>query len=327
MDRNEILHHLTQTALGDLIEQADLVRTQYHGDDVHLRGIIEFSNHCIRNCVYCGLRRDNQNIRRYRLSPDAIVTAAMQVATAGVGTVVLQSGDDFGYTAADLAGIIRRIKAQTEVAITLSVGERPFSHYEMWRNAGADRYLLKHESANPDLFARTHPGQRLEKRLAILRFLKALGYEIGNGMIVGLPGQTPYDLTDDILLTKHLDVDMCGIGPFIPHFQTPYGDFSSGPLEMTLRMIALVRLLCPRIHLPATTALATLAPLDGQLLGLMAGANVIMPNFTPAKWRGYYTIYDHKAKIELAQAQSVITRASRRVAGLKKELEKHANHA
>ena len=206
------MHHLTQTALGDLIERADLVRIQYLGDDVHLRGIIEFSNHCIRNCAYCGLRRDNPNIRRYRLSPDAIVTAAMQVAAAGVGTVVLQSGDDFAYTAADLVGIIQRIKTQTEVAVTLSVGKRPFSHYEVWRSAGADRYLLKHESANPDLFARLHPGQRLEQRLAILRVLKALGYEIGNGMIVGLPGQSLKDLADDLLLTQHLYADMCGNG-------------------------------------------------------------------------------------------------------------------
>jgi biotin synthase len=294
---------------------------------VHLRGIVEFSNHCVRNCTYCGLRRDNQGIRRYRLAPEAIVAAAMKVAAAGVSTVVLQSGDDFAYTAKDLADIIREIKARADVAVTLSVGERPLSHYERWRDAGADRYLLKHETANPDLYARLHPGQRLEERLSILQCLKAMGYETGCGMIVGLPGQRLEDLADDVLLTRRLEVDMCGIGPFIPQSETPLGTFSKGGLETTLRMIALVRVLCPRIHLPATTALATLAPEDGQILGLMAGANVLMPNFTPDEWRGAYTIYDQKAQVDLARALSVIARASRRVSGMKKESELYATHA
>jgi biotin synthase len=332
MDRTEILRQLSHGSPGELMMRADLVRAWHHGNDVHLRGIIEFSNHCIRNCAYCGLRRDNRNLRRFRLSPDAIVAAAMKVAAAGVATVVLQSGDDFAYSAADLAGIIRQIKAQAAVAVTLSVGERPFSHYEIWRRAGADRYLLKHETANPDLYARLHPGQRLETRLEILEFLKELGYQTGNGVIVGLPGQTFEDLAEDVLLTRRLDADMCGIGPFMPQSATPLGSVSSGALDITLRMIALIRLLCPRIHLPATTALATLAPEDGLFLGLMAGANVLMPDFTPAQWQGEYALYDHKAHIALAQARSVIARASRRVAGWNKdpgpkESELYAKHA
>jgi biotin synthase len=332
MDRTEIRHHLTHSPPGELMMRADLVRAWHHGDDVHLRGIIEFSNHCIRNCAYCGLRRDNRNLRRYRLAPDAIVAVAMRVAAAGVATVVLQSGDDFAYSAADLAGIIRQIKARADVAVTLSVGERPFSDYEIWRRAGADRYLLKHETANPDLYARLHPGQRLEARLAILGFLKELGYQTGNGVIVGLPGQTLEDLAQDVLLTRRLNADMCGIGPFMPHSATPLGSASSGPLDTTLRMIALIRLLCPHIHLPATTALATLAPGDGLYLGLMAGANVLMPDFTPARWQGDYALYDHKAHIALAEARSVIARASRRVAGWNKdpgpkESEQYAKHA
>ncbi len=326
MDRTEIVHHLTHSSSSELTMRADLVRARQHGNEVHLRGIIEFSNHCIRNCNYCGLRRDNRNLRRYRLSSDAIVAAAMMVAAAGVATIVLQSGDDFAYSAADLAGIIRQIKARADVAVTLCVGERPFSHYEIWRRAGADRYLLKHETANPDLYARLHPGQRLETRLEILGFLKELGYEIGNGVIVGLPGQTLADLAQDVLLTRQLDTDMCGIGPFIPQSATPLGSVSSGSLDTTLRMIALIRLLCPRIHLPATTALATLAPEDGLFLGLMTGANVLMPDFTPARWRGDYALYDHKAHIALAHARSVIARASRRVAGWNKESELHAKY-
>jgi biotin synthase len=327
MDKNGIMHHLTRSSLGELSMWANLVRVRYHGDEVHLRGIIEFSNHCVRNCTYCGLRRDNPSIRRYRLSPEAIVAAAMRVAAAGVATVVLQSGDDFAYTAEDVAGIIREIKARADVAVTLSVGERPLSHYEMWRDAGADRYLLKHETANADLYARLHPGQHLEDRLAILQFLKAIGYETGCGMIVGVPGQTLEDLADDVLLTRRLGVEMCGIGPFMPQSGTPHGSCPKGDLETTLRMIALVRLLCPRIHLPATTALATLAPGDGQFLGLMAGADVLMPNFTPAEWCGDYAIYDHKAQVDLVQALSVIARASRRVAGREKESEQHAKYA
>ena len=213
------------------------------------------------------------------------------------------------------------------MAVTLSVGERPFSHYERWRGAGADRYLLKHETANPDLYARLHPGQRLEERLSILQFLKAIGYETGCGMIVGVPGQRLEDLADDVLLTCRLDADMCGIGPFMPQSGTPLGTFPKGGLETTLRMIALVRLLCPHIYLPATTALATLAPEDGQYLGLRAGANVLMPNFTPAEWQGAYAIYDQKAQVDLARALSVVDRAARRASGWKKESEQHAKYA
>lgn len=314
MNRTEILHHLTASSLVDLAARADLVRMQYKGDEVHLRGIIEFSNHCIRNCTYCGLRRANRNVERYRLTPDEVVELAVGIAAAGVATVVLQSGDDFAYTARDIACIIMRIKERTGAAITLSVGERPFSHYEMWRKAGADRYLMKHETANPELYTILHPGKRLEERLDALRFLKGLGYETGNGVIVGLPGQTLEDLADDVLLTRELCADMCGIGPFIPQAGTPWRDFPAGRLETTLRVFALIRLICPEINLPATTALATLDPQDGQLLALMAGANVIMPNFTPERTRGMYKIYDNKADVSLEQALAVISRARRRVA-------------
>lgn len=316
MTRTEILHYLTTSSLVDLAARADQVRMQYKGDEVHLRGIIEFSNHCIRDCTYCGLRRANRDVERYRLTPDEIVELALEIIAAGVATVVLQSGDDFAYTARDIAGIVMRIKERADAAVTLSVGERPFSHYEIWRKAGADRYLMKHETANPELYARLHPGKRLEERLDALRFLKGLGYEIGNGVIVGLPGQTLEDIADDVLLTRELCADMSGVGPFIPQSGTYWRGFPAGRLETTLRVFALIRLICPEINLPATTALATLDPQDGQLLALMAGANVIMPNFTPERIRGMYRIYDNKANVSLEQALTVISRAGRRVVRL-----------
>ncbi len=315
MDRVEILQNLTRPSLFGLTARANCVREEMKGDVVHLRGIIEFSSHCVRDCVYCGLRRSNRHLDRYRIAPDRVVELALGVAAAGVSTVVLQSGDDLAYAASDIAGIVRRIKDRAEIKVTLSVGERPFSDYEMWRHAGADRYLMRHETANPDLYARLHPGKRLQERLAALLFLKDLGYEIGNGMIVGLPGQTLSDLADDILLTRRLGVRMCGVGPFIPQSGTPCRDFPNGSLETTLRVIAVLRLVCPENNLPATTALATLDPLDAQLLALISGANVLMPVFTPAAVRGGYRIYDNKAGVSLEQAKETISRAMRKVAG------------
>ncbi|MBN2398329.1 MAG: [FeFe] hydrogenase H-cluster radical SAM maturase HydE, partial [Deltaproteobacteria bacterium] len=206
MDRDEILYFLKDPGRDEeLFRMADDVRKSRCGDEVHIRGIIEFSNHCCRNCLYCGLRRDNTNLNRYRMGEAEIVDRAHRISSTGIRTIVLQSGDDFHYTRAMICRIIERIKENDDVAVTLSLGERPFGDYRDFRVAGADRYLLKHETANEERYRRLHPGQSLEKRLRTLAFLREIGYQIGAGNIVGLPGQTDGDLCEDILLLEKLD--------------------------------------------------------------------------------------------------------------------------
>lgn len=275
-----------------LYGQADEVRARYVGEEVHLRGVIEFSNYCRRHCHYCGLRADNNRLARYRMQPEEILAAARRGVELGYGTIVLQSGEDPWYTGEMLAELVRAIKA-LGVAVTLCVGERPREEYELWREAGADRYLLKQETANPELYRRLHPGMSWEERLECLRWLKDLGYQVGSGNIVGLPGQTLEDLAADLLLLRELEVEMAGIGPFIPHPDTPLGGYPAGSLELTYRVLAVARLVIPWAHLPATTAVGTLAP-NGRQLALQRGANVIMPNLTPDQYRPNYQIYPGK---------------------------------
>ncbi len=306
-----ILDALTHWSDPTLFARADALRAQVKGEEVWLRAIIEFSNHCVRNCRYCGLRRANGQVRRYRMEPEDIVDIACQAAAAGIGTVVLQSGDDLDYPAEAIASVIAAIKKRTTLKVTLSLGEREPDEYARWREAGADRYLMKHETADPVLYGEMHPGKTLAERLDALRLLKALGYEIGSGFIVGLPGQTPETLAADVALAQELDVDMCGVGPFLPQADTPLAAMPAGDFAMTLRSIALLRLACPRANLPATTALATLAPADGQLRALQVGANVIMPNFTPEDFRKNYRIYDNKAAVGLDAAREAIRQAGR----------------
>ncbi|MDQ7031256.1 MAG: [FeFe] hydrogenase H-cluster radical SAM maturase HydE [Desulfonauticus sp.] len=312
MTKDEIIHHLAHTPLTQLLQQADQVRKKEVGDEVHIRGIIEFSNYCCRSCLYCGLRKENKNISRYRMSPEEIVQLALDIARQGVKTIVLQSGDDFAYSAQTIATIIEQIKQKADVAITLSLGERNFKDFELWKKVGADRYLMKHETADPNLYARLHPGKTLTERLKAISVLKTLNYEIGLGCIVGLPGQTLDTLAEDILLIKQFEADMAGIGPFIPQKDTPLKDHPPGDLELTLKVLSLVRITNQTIHLPVTTALATLDPEQGQLLALGAGANVIMPNFTPQRYEKNYNIYNNKAKVTLALTKNLIKRAGRK---------------
>lgn len=314
-NKDEILSWLEDDGIDEeLFRKADEVRRVYVGNNVHIRGIIEFSNYCSRSCLYCGLRRENKNISRYRMSPEEIINLANQIIGKGVKTIVLQSGDDFRYTRKMLLGIISCIKKEhPEIAITLSIGERTFEDYGAFRDVGADRYLLKHETANPLIYKKLHPGQSLKKRLKILEYLKKLGYQIGAGNIIGLPGQTLKDLVDDVLLLKDLDVDMAGIGPFIPQKDTPLADFPCGDLNLSLRVLALSRIITRNAHLPATTALATLNPQKGQFLGFKAGANVIMPDFTPEYCRKNYTIYDNKIRVNLEKAKEIILETGRKI--------------
>ncbi len=277
----------------ELLAQADRIRARYHGEQVHLRGIIEFSNYCRQNCYYCGLRRDNTLLPRYRLRPTEIFKIARRAAGLGYGTLVLQSGEDNWFTAEILAELVYRIKSELEVAITLSVGERDREEYQLWREAGADRYLLKHETADPALFARLRPGNTLEDRRQCLKWLRELGYQVGSGNMVGLPWQNLENLADDLLLLQGLDVEMAGIGPFIPHQQTPLAKTLGGTATLTLRVLAVARLLLPWVHLPATTALGSIDPL-GRQKALQCGANVVMPNVTPGRYREQYQIYPGK---------------------------------
>ncbi len=276
-----------------LFEAADEVRRKYLGDEVFVRGIIEFSNYCRRKCLYCGIRSPNTSLSRYRMSPDEIIKRAKIVADLGIKTVVLQSGEDPFYMPDIIADIIRKIKSSRDVAITLSLGEWPESYYEIWKDAGADRYLMRHETADESLYKKLHPDSSFKERAFHLYTLKRLGYEVGAGCMVGLPGQGPEELAKDLIFMRDLDADMAGIGPFIPHPETPLANESKGSLEMCLKMIALTRLLIPTCNIPATTAMGTIHP-QGRELALKVGANVIMPNMTPAPYRAKYQLYPGK---------------------------------
>ena len=314
ISRDEILRWLEEddpSALGELWHRADQTRRQHVGDEVHLRGLIEISNHCLRQCHYCGLRAGNPDITRYRMTTDEIVACARQAQAFGYGTVVLQAGEDEGLTLQGVASTIRRIKTEASVAVTLSLGERDAEELAAWREAGADRYLLRFETSNSDLVLRMHPprGKGRPARMEVLRRLGQIGYEVGSGVMIGIPGQSYDDLASDLELFRELDLDMIGVGPFIAHPATPFGspDGVQNGLPagrqvpatelMTYKMVALSRLVCPDANIPSTTALATLNIETGRELGLQRGANIVMPNLTPPEYRVHYEIYPAKACI------------------------------
>ncbi len=286
--------------------QADRIRHASVGDAVYLRGVIEFSNFCRCNCLYCGLRKDNALLQRYRLNEQGVMAAAKEAARAGVDTIVLQSGEDPAYRKRLVARIVSRIKDETGLAVTLSLGVRSTATYQLWRRAGADRYLLKHESADAGLYAALHPGGGLDDRIDAIKRLQDAGFAVGTGFIVGLPGQNDAVLMQDIMLTQALQVEMCGVGPFIPQHNTPLAGEQAGSVGKTLKIIAYLRSHIPRLNIPATTALASLSPEYGQEMALKAGANVIMPNFTPEKHRAKYRIYDGKVRVSMADAYAAI---------------------
>lgn len=286
-----------------LFKLADQIRSRIMGNDVHFRGIIEFSNHCSKNCLYCGLRKGNASISRYRMTPEEIVESAQRAASLGCRTIVLQSGEDMFYSADTLAWIIFLIKRGLDVAITLSLGERTKKDYTLLREAGADRYLLKQETCDANLFSILRPGTSLEGRLKRMKWLRELGYQVGSGNMVGLPGQSLETIADDIILMRDMDVEMAGIGPFIPNSQTPLAKEAGGSLEMALKTLAAARLALPHTHLPATTSAASIHP-QGRIKALQCGANVIMPNMTPPQYRENYMIYPGKLGVTDDPAQS-----------------------
>jgi biotin synthase len=293
---------------------ADRVRQNWVGDEIHLRGIVEFSNFCVQNCLYCGLRRDNHRLFRYRMSTAEIVQAAKKARSLGLPTIVLQSGEDPWFSRDRLSNLIRDIKEQTNLTLTLAVGERGYADYYAWKKAGADRYLLKHETASADLIKTLRPGHRLAGRLKALRWLQELEYEVGSGNMVGLPGQTDKDLAADIQLFGALNFDMIGIGPFIAHPQTPLAAAGNGELEKALKVLAITRIITKDTNLPATTAMSVLKS-EGQRKALLSGANVIMPNLTPPAYRCHYQVYPGKEHptLEMEATKNVILAIGRRM--------------
>lgn len=297
LSKRDIVFLLQEDSLRDgLLSAADKVRHDFVGDAVHLRGLIEFSNICQNNCLYCGLRRDNHNIKRYRMTPDQIVDLANQAATQGFKTIVLQSGEDLWFTPERMANIIREIK-KNDVAVTLSIGEKTFDEYQAYKHAGADRYLIRIETTDQDLYHRLDPGMSWEKRKQCLDDLRRLGYEVGSGIMVGLPGQRIESIADDLLFFKQLKIDMAGIGPFIPHPDTPLKNEQGRAFELSLRTMAVMRLLLPDINIPATTAMEALNP-NGRILALQSGANVIMPNVSGEEYKKLYTLYPGKPSVQ-----------------------------
>ena len=296
LTKDEIVYLLSlsdKDEIAQLHKRSDEVRKEFCGDDVHLRGIIEFSNYCEQDCLYCGLRNSNDNLDRYRMTGTEILDTAKRISKAGIKTIVLQSGEDHFYSKEAITNLILSIKQNSDVAITLSLGERGRDEYDEWLRAGADRYLLKHETANERLYSAIHQKQSLQERLAHLKYLKQIGFQAGSGNLIGLPNQTLDDIADDILLCKKYECDMCSFSPFIPSPDTPFNKVSQADLDLTLNTMAVARIVLKDVHIPATTALSTLTG-EGRKLGLTVGANVIMPNFTPDEYKDKYKIYANK---------------------------------
>ena len=303
-------HKLDATALGQLLRSAvaeddvlqllrdTAVRTarQQFGLGVYVRGLIELSSFCRCDCLYCGLRRSNRTAERYRLTSEEVMECCREGYALGFRTFVLQGGEDGTHTDAWLSELIGKMRTTyPDVAITLSLGERSEESYRILKEAGANRYLLRHEAANDELYASLHPSSRgLEHRLDCLRTLKRCGYQTGMGMMIGVKGQTIDHIVEDLLLIERMQPEMVGIGPFLPHRATPLGEEPAGELRLTLATIAIVRLMLPHALLPSTTALATLTP-RGRLEGILSGANVVMPNLSPSSVRAKYAIYENKA--------------------------------
>ncbi|MCR5104899.1 MAG: [FeFe] hydrogenase H-cluster radical SAM maturase HydE [Eubacterium sp.] len=307
IDRIEKGEHLSREEWSSLFDSfteenriyaASRARTladKIYGKDVFIRGIVEFSNICNRNCYYCGLRAGNTKLERYRLSVEDILSCCESGYMYGFRTFVLQSGEDPFYTTDMICGIVSKLKEKyPDCAVTLSLGEKSYEEYKAYREAGADRYLLRHETANEEHYGKLHPeNMSWKNRIRCLEDLKKLGYQTGCGVMIGSPGQTSECLADDMLLMEKLKPEMIGLGPFLPHSDTPFKNEPKGSYETTLFMISLCRLMLPKVLLPATTALGTIKP-NGREQGILAGANVIMPNLSPVQVRDKYMLYDNK---------------------------------
>lgn len=298
LDEVKFLLETTGKDLAALYDKADSLRREYMGDEVYLRGIMEFSNFCVRNCSYCGIYAGADHVKRYRIPDDEIVETCGDIERRGFTTVVLQSGEDPFYTREKIGNIIRRIKQSTSLAVTLSVGERDAETFRHWKRSGMDRYLLRFETSDAGLFSRCHPDADLGERLECLRVLKELGVQTGSGFLIGLPGETLDALARNIVFCTGLSLDMIGVGPFIPHGKTRFNS-STNPFdnEIFFKTVAVLRLLNKRAHIPSTTAFDAAHPRGRDLL-LMRGCNVFMPNATPAEYRKHYILYPGKPCVD-----------------------------
>ncbi|MCE5340723.1 MAG: [FeFe] hydrogenase H-cluster radical SAM maturase HydE [Planctomycetaceae bacterium] len=322
VEHRQIISRLKQkepTELDKLFIEADRVRRENVGDEIHLRGLIEFSNVCSRRCSYCGINASNSKIERYQMSKEEIVECAQTAKELGYGTVVLQSGENRKLDTGLLAETIREIKNTTGLAVTLSVGQWDAETYKMWKDAGADRFLLRFETSDDELYRKLHPDSKegAAERFEALKLLKNIGYEAGSGVMIGLPGQSYETLANDLLKFQELDLDMIGVGPYIKHNDTKLvadidkfllDDKNQVPAseEMTYKVYAIARILCPKTNIPATTALATMNPESGYEKALACGCNVIMPNITPMKYRQHYNLYEGKTCRQLFEFDMTI---------------------
>ncbi len=301
-DKELLLYFLNLTdekELSILYSYADDMRKELVGDEIHLRAIIEFTNYCGRDCIYCGINCEINTVR-YRMMPDEIVDAAFSAYNKGYKTVVLQGGEDSFYTADKVIYIIENILKKCDMAITLAIGEREKEEYKAFIKAGASRFLLKHETSDRNLYEKLHPGMSYDNRMECLKNLKKLGFQTGSGIMIGLPGQTLESIADDITLFKELDIDMIGCGPFIPHPQTRLASYSHGTADLSYKVLSLNRIVTGATMLPATTALSNIGEESARIKALQRGANVVMPNETPSKYRALYEIYPNKGRIEVS---------------------------
>jgi len=295
-----------------LFHAADRMRKEIVGDIVDIRGAIEFSNYCRKDCRYCGIRKSLEDLNRYRMDEDEIMEVVHYLHEIGLKTVILQSGEDLWWTPEKISSLIKRVKDETKMNITLSIGERPREEYELYKKLGANNFLLKIETTNKKLFEFIHPDDDYDHRVKCSSWLRELGYLNGSGNIIGLPGQTIEDIARDIIYFKEMGINMIGIGPFVPAKGTPLERYPQGSIDMTLKAVAVTRIVCKRVFIPATTALASLDP-DGQAKALKAGANTIMLINTPAKYRYNYQIYSDKNMVDLESAFKAVEEADRKM--------------
>lgn len=284
-----------------LYAEADRVRHVHVGEEIYIRGIVEFSNVCSNDCLYCGIRASNDAVNRYVMSPEEILATAKTMEPLGQTTVVLQSGETPGLTDFEIGNLVRRIKAETGLAVTLSVGNRSREVYRFWKECGMDRYLIRFETSDRDLFARLHPDCSFDERIECLHILGDLGVQVGSGFMIGLPGETIETMADNILLCRELDLDMIGIGPYIPHPDTPLGGEPNSYLgneDIFFNALAVLRIVNPDAHIPATTAFDAVFPGTGRNLALTRGANIFMPNDTPVGYRKDYLLYPGKPCVD-----------------------------
>ena len=296
----------TAEDLDDAMTLARDISVKQFGKKIYFRGIVEFSNICKNDCYYCGIRCSNRNVSRYRLTPEDILACCDEGYNAGFRTFVLQGGEDGWFNDDQMCAIVRSIKEKyPDCAVTLSLGERSRQSYEKLYEAGADRYLLRHETADCQHYSILHPGSlSLENRLRCLKDLKEIGYQTGCGIMVGSPGQTPETLAKDMIYMQEFDPQMVGVGPFLPHQDTPFRDQKAGSVDLTLFVLALCRIMLPYALMPTTTALGTVES-DGRKMGVLAGCNVVMPNLSPANVRKKYMLYDNKAGTDLTAAEGI----------------------